>query len=314
LLRKRLASREVDLVVVQPAQHTPWSFRGLARDLFRREALRGRPPLFRTLGPQMVRGNVQAPIAVWDVDDGPMIFAHNFYLLDRADLYFKRELPPDHWRVFMGTGHSRLPTLRYRAAPSRQTRIAKLQPISLGPPFGVTGHPAAVPLAPEQKTADVFFSGRVENSSTVRARGLAELLRLRDAGLRIDIADKPMPLADFLLRCAQAHIVWAPEGYGWECFRTYEAALCGSVALLNRQTIERYLPLKDGVHALYYDVEPGELTSVVTAALADKARLSRIAAAGRNHVLQHHTPAAIARYIVSTTLAHRQQQCTGGIG
>ncbi len=314
-LRRRLAARDVDIVVVQPAQHTPWSLRGLARDLFRRSALWGRAPILRTLGPQLVRGTVAAPIAVWDIEEVPYIFAHNFYLLDRADLYFKRELPPDHWRVFMSTGHWRTPTPRYRAVPLHRSRIAKLRPLSLGPPFEVVGHPAAAPLPPLEKTVDVFFSGRVEQSSTVRVRGMAELLRLRAEGFRIDIADKPLPLAEFLRRCAQAHIVWSPEGYGWECFRTYEAALCGSVALQNRQTVDRHQPLKDGIHALYYDVEPGELTRVIVAALADKDRLARIAAAGRTHVLDHHTPAAIARYIVATTLAHRAAaQHEDGVG
>ena len=73
---------------------------------------------------------------------------------------------------------------------------------------------------------------------------------------------------------------------------------------MKRQTVDRHEPLKDGIHALYYDVEPGELTRVITTALADKDGLARIAAAGRAHVLQHHTPAAIARYIVATTLAY----------
>ena len=303
-LRRRLAARDVDIVVVQPAQHTPWSVRGLSRDLFRRSTLLGQVPLLRTLGPQLIRGRVAAPIAVWDIEEVPYIFPHNFYLLDRVDLYFKRELPPDHWRVFMSTDHWRTPTPRYRAIARNRARIAKLRPLSLGPPFNVVGHPAAQPVPAQEKTSDVFFSGRVENSSTVRGRGLAELLRLREAGFRIDIADKPLPTEEFLRRCAKAHIVWSPEGFGWECFRTYEAALCGSVALMNRQTVDRHEPLKDGIHALYYDVEPGELTRVMTTALADKDSLARIAAAGRAHVLQHHTPAAIARYIVTTTLAH----------
>src|SRR5439155_445835 len=89
------------------------------------------------------------------------------------------------------------------------------------------------------------------------------------------------PLAavhEFLERCARAWLVWAPEGFGWDCFRSYEAAVCGSVPLMNRPTIERYQPLIEGVHALYYDVEPGELGRAVMAALADRDRLVAIAA------------------------------------
>jgi len=53
---------------------------------------------------------------------------------------------------------------------------------------------------------------------------------------------------------------------------------------------------------LYYDVEPGGLSRRIRSALADRARLLAIAAAGRAHVLAHHTPAAIARYVVESTL------------
>jgi hypothetical protein len=47
-----------------------------------------------------------------------------------------------------------------------------------------------------------------------------------------------------------------------------------------------------------YDVEPGELTHAVTAALADRERLRAIGAAAREHVRAFHTHTAIARHIV----------------
>ena len=78
--------------------------------------------------------------------------------------------------------------------------------------------------------------------------------------------------------------------------------MCGSVPLINRPTIERYQPLLSGEHAFYYDVEEGELTRAAVAALADKPRLEAMGRAARAHVLTHHTPEAIARHIVRTSL------------
>ena len=132
----------------------------------------------------------------------------------------------------------------------------------------------------------------------MRERGYAELLALRREGYAIDVSDSALPLDEYLARCARAHLVWSPEGFGWQCFRTYEAAICGTAPLCSRPGVERYRPLIEGVHAIYYDVEPGELTRAVKAALADPPRLRAIGAAAREHVQAFHTPAAIARHIV----------------
>ena len=301
-LARRLADSSFDLVAIQPPSHAPWQLGNIVRSLFRRSVLRGDIPLFRAAGPEMVRGRVAAPILVWDVADQPYIYRHNLYLLDRATFYFKRELPPDHWRLFMGAAHWKVPTPRFRLAKKNVERIAKIRPVSLGLPFDRADHPAAKPVSAAEKSIDVFFAGRIAGSTTVRSRGLAELLALKAKGLRVDVPDQTLPAEEYLARCARAWLVWSPEGLGWDCFRTYEAALCGSVAVVNRQTVERHRPMLDRVHALYYDVEPGELTRVIEAALADRNRLMSIAAAARAHVLAHHTPTAIARYMVETTL------------
>lgn len=302
-LLRLLRSQEADLIVVQPAPSSPLSLDGLSRALFRRSTLRGRPALSRGWAQLLVRLASDIPVAVWDSGDAPLIARHTLPLLDRACVYFKRELPVDRWQLFMAGLSGRVPTPRYRTVERHRERIDKFRPIALGLPFGTHDHPDAVPVPASQKTADVFFAGQVHASSTVRTRGIAELLALRETGLRIDIPEAPLPRGEFLRRCASAHLVWSPEGLGWDCFRTYEAALCGSVAVQNRPTIERHRPLEDGVHVLHYDVEPGALSRVVRAALADKPRLAHMAEAARRHVLEHHTPAAIARYMVSEALA-----------
>jgi hypothetical protein len=301
-LRQALASNDYDLIVVQPGPFPPWHWQAIMRSLFRRSTLRGVMPYFRTFGQQMIRGRVAAPIAVWDWEDSPFIFSHNQFLLDRATLFFKRELPVDHWRVFMRTVHERLPTPRFRMLDKQRKRVAKLRPISLGLPSGRETLATARPVAAEQKTADIFFAGRVEGSSTVREHGLAELVALRDKGIRVDIPDQPLPLEEYLARIARAWLTWSPEGYGYDCFRTYEAAICGSVPILNRQTVERHKPLRDGEHCFYYDTEPGNLSATVTRALQDRGLLARMAHSARDFVLAEHTPAALARYVAATTL------------
>ena len=122
-------------------------------------------------------------------------------------------------------------------------------------------------------------------------------MALRDQGISVDIPDAPLPREEFYRRCAAAWLVWSPEGYGWDCFRHYEAPACGSVPVINLPTIRRHQPLIDGEHALFYEPEPGGLTKAALAALADKPGLTRIAELGREHVLAHHTPTAISRHM-----------------
>ena len=301
-LARRVADPSYDLIVVQAGAYSPWSLRALNRLLFRRSALRGSVPLVRAFGSQLLRGRVGAPVAVLDLDDPAVIDGSNLFLWDQATAYFKRELPSDHWQVFNGTLHWRVPTQRFRSEARHRERIAKLRPMSLGVPFPVIKRAVPAPLPAAEKKVDVFFAGRVEGSSTVRERGYQELLALRAEGVVIDVPEKPLALDEYLARCARAWMVWSPSGYGWQCFRTYEAGLCGTVPLVNRPTIEQHRPLVEGVHALYYDVEPGGLGRAVRAALQNRARLMTMAAAAREHVLAWHTPKALARYLVETTL------------
>jgi Glycosyl transferases group 1 len=301
-LARRIADPTFDLIVAHAPACGPWSGRALVRGLFRRSALRGNLPVIRSLGTELLRGRNAAPLAILDFEDSIGIERDNLFLLDKAVLYFKREQPMDHWQVFARTGHWRVPTPRFRAVARNRERIAKLRPISLGLPLGTAEHLVASPPSGE-KTIDVFFAGRIGNSSTVRQRGFEELLALREEGYAIDVADTMLPSEEYLARCARAHLVWSPEGFGWQTFRFYEAAICGAAPLSSRPSIERYRPLIEGVHAVYYDVEPGELARTVRAALGDRDRLRAIGRAAREHVKAYHTPAAIARHVVDTALA-----------
>jgi hypothetical protein len=299
-LRELLSDPTVSLIVCHPTPSSPWGARAVSRALFHRRILRGRIPLLRAFGPQFLRGRHSAPLVVLDYDDYPLIERSTLFLLERCQLFFKRELPIDRWQVFLKTVHSRLPTYRFRKETRWEKLIEKLRPVSLGLPL--SADPGGYPQ-PTEKTTDIFFSGRVEGSSWIRKVGASELASLSDAGVRVDAPQQRLSPGEFYSRCAAAWLVWSPEGYGWDCFRHYEALACGSVPIINYPTIERHRPLVEGEHAVFYSGEAGSLTSAVLDALADKQRLGRIAAAGRAHVMEHHTPLALATHIVEQGLA-----------
>ena len=301
-LFRRLSDSAIDLIVVHAAPHGV--LEGIVRTVFRRSTLSGHLPIFRTFSQQLFRRSTKAPVAVLDLQDSPSILPCNRHLLECSTLYFKRELPLDRWRLFTASGKT--PTLRYRQVSRYQHSMSRIRPLSLGLSDPVTQ--AGFSACPSNgKDIDVFFAGRLNHSSTVRERGALELMQMETEGLRIDIGEARMSPAEYLARCARAWLVWAPEGYGWDCFRPYEAALAGSVPLISRQTIERYEPFIDNQHCIYYDVEVGHLALAVRRALQDRGRLLRMAEAARAHMLQHHTPTALAHHVVQSTLNAARQ-------
>jgi hypothetical protein len=224
-------------------------------------------------------------------------------LLDKADVVFKRELPPDRWQVLAGSAHAALPTLRIRSDRRWQERLAKIRPISL--PVPRVDIPSLADGSFPQKTADIFFSGNTTANSWVRRTGIVALKELAAHGIKVDIPDSILPRNDFYQRMSQAWLAWSPAGFGWDCYRTGEAAQCLTVPVVNHPTIERHRPLLDGQHLFQYDIEGDGLARAVESALADKERLKRMAFAAREHVNAHLTLTAFARHVIETGLSFR---------
>jgi hypothetical protein len=292
-----------DLIVAYISGRSPWSPLNWGRSLGH-EPWRPITATTRVFGVSWLKLTpLPVPLVVIDMSDAFVIRRHNFFLLDKAKIVFKRELPADRWHVLCGSAHPLLPSRRMRRKARWQKRLEKLRPLVLpGAPIDVDGlWDGDFP----EKSADIFFSGNVAENSWVRRTGMAELQSLASRGIRVDVPSAPLPLRDFQRRLARAWLSWSPSGYGWECMRTAEAAQCLSVPVLNNPTIERYRPLLNGEHAIYYDIEPGGLTRAVAAALADKERLRRMACAARDHVLTYHTPRAVVDYVIESALTFR---------
>jgi hypothetical protein len=288
-LVRRLRAGAYDMVVIHPAQYPGWHPRTIAH-----VTARWWPSSIRGLGASLLMPLAHqfrhVPMAAIDLGDGAGIERHNFGLLDAVDIYFKRELPADRWMVFTRTGHPRQPGARWRGLPLNERRIGKIRPLSLGHPW----MPAARP--PVEKTSDVFFAGAARHSNTIRDTGIVELRRLAEEGYRIDIAEA-LSAEDYLDRMARAWLAWSPAGFGWDCYRHYEAPRVGTVPVMNYPTIVQHQPFVDGVHCFYYRPEAGGLSETIRRALTDKERLRAIAAEAASHVERHHTVRARAEHV-----------------
>jgi hypothetical protein len=295
---REVAEAKFDVVVVYAAQRSPWHPRYWLRAMFDGSPLSAAVRVFGVTWLRHVR--LRAPMVVLDMHDISTIHPSNFFLLDLARAYFKRELPVDHWQSFNGTAHANLPTRRIRRNPRWQSRIAKLRPISLQ--AGLVDLDRSEADIFSTKTSDVFFAGAIADNSTVRSDGLRQLRRLAERGFKIDIAPRRLSPADYRQRLSQAWLAWSPSGLGWDCYRHYEAPQCLAVPVINYPTISRHGPLQDGVHAIFYAPEGDGLSCAIENALADKERLRRIAIAGRAHVRASHAGPAFCERVLRLAL------------
>ena len=297
-LRKRLKAGDYDLVVYRITQKVtaPWRRRGglnwksifdfLFASLFSFHKISWHF-LHRCLC------GTHVPLVVIDTQDVPHLTETEALWLDRSQLWFMRELPPNHLNLFLNMNRRTGDVTNIRRQEIVMRNLDKIRPFSLGfDPVAGEGPP------PAEKIYDLFFAGSVK-TSTMRWRGLEELRALRAAGWRVYLPEERLSPADFHRACSQSWLVWSPEGQGWDCHRHYEVLLAHSVPLINTPTIERLWPLRHGEHCLFFEPEVGRLTIAVETALTDRKALLRIVEQGRDHILKHHARDRLVRHVLA---------------
>jgi hypothetical protein len=255
----------------------------------------------------LLRRRTQTQLVIIDLVDEMTIDGLDLWLLQRCDLYFKRELSQNVWTTLQRV---QPPYDEYNSLPAnpRFRQLAdKFRPISIG----ITGahlielrerEPRKLDVA--KKRYDLFFAGAVEHS-TVRQAGLPWLARLQEEGYAVYLSTRRIEQQLFDELLSASWLCWSPEGSGWDCYRHYEACLAGSVPVINFPTIQRFAPLIHGVHCFYYAVEGDDLFQIIRAALTAKYRLKEMAVAARKHVLAHHTPDRVGDYILAESMSAR---------
>ncbi len=299
-LRRELKAGEYDLVIC----HAPAEGLARTRGFFlkcwlttAKKWLQHYCSLGPGLMPRLLRGT-NVPLLVYEWDDTTIIQQKHWELLDACRAYFKVNCPPNLYKAFLFQGARNDDVFNIIRQPQYQEWVEKIRPISLGAP----DVPALRQAVGGEKTADVFFSGALQYTR-VREEGVKQLEALRAEGLRIDIPQERLKPEEFYRRMASAWLAWSPEGAEWDTHRTYEAALVGTVPVLNYPTTRRYQPLEQGKHAFYYGVEGDQLTQVIRTALANKDKLKEMAMAAQAHVEHYHLHARLADEMIRAGLA-----------
>jgi glycosyl transferase family 1 len=268
----RIGIREFDLMVL-PAIH-PTHIHAQTRGKLAVKSVLRTASRFRILGSALHRFGLRScRHVILDISDDRHVCRTSLRLFPGSAAYFKRELDLDDVE---------------KGLPAE-----KIRPLPL-----ILPDERRIP-APRKKEIDLFFAGAICNDT--RRKAIEHARALARKGLRVVVSQEPLPYQAYMDALANSWLVLSPEGYGWDCYRHYEACLAGSVPLINRPAYRRRIYLKDGLHCFYYDAEAECLVARVPALLSNKERLAAMGEEGRRHVLRNHTRAAVARYILRAT-------------
>lgn len=270
----RLLFRRYDRVIIPAIDFTwkwdasPWRGR-FRRALARLLSLKpdGRTPLLRWF---VSRRGLLCVLDRYDVD----VILEDYAKLVGADLYLKTNLS----------------RARQAAGGASSMKLDVL-------PYWVVSE--CYPEPRVEKDVDLFYS--VSLNSDARRLASTEVAQLQKDGLRVVVSSGQLSLGEYLALLQRSHLTLSPEGYGYHCFRHYEAMLCGSVPVINLARQDYITDLRDQENCLMYDpTRQGELSRVVKAALRNKPHLSDWGRRLRQFALDHHSMKAVGSYILQT--------------
>jgi hypothetical protein len=232
-------------------------------------------------------GGTAKPLLVFDFQDSCAIPARFLPFVRRSVAYHKRELPRLPVNAFLHTESFAIEPWRNRGRYAAE--VAKLRPLSFGALCPV------LPSAPNgPRDIDVLWGGTVENSP-VRQHGVRLLseLKAEQPELNIVLLEESVSKEAFQALLARTRLAFCPDGNGWQCYRTFEAAQLGAVPLLTHPTIWLDEPFVGGQQAIFYDPHGDDLKRTARAALANPSQLSAAGAAADAMVRSRHTDVAV---------------------
>jgi hypothetical protein len=126
-------------------------------------------------------------------------------------------------------------------------------------------------------------------------------LKLKDR-YKVYCFDGMVPMEEYLELLQRSKLMVCTESFGCETFRHYEVSAAGAVPLVNWPYAQNYLPFQPDVHAIYFSLIGDDFERTVAQALADPAKLERIAQETRAFTLQHKERRHVGEIIIEETL------------
>lgn len=246
------------------------------------------------------------PLVLIDQGDWLLFNQLDLAFIEQSVLVLKRELGVDILRSFEGTqftGASRLGVIDFHLNSLGARNIDKIFPMPLG--FGPNEDrlrtllnliPNAKKTESNERLWDVCFIGAVEGRP-LRAEALQVLKELeKERAMKILIVSERLEFDEYVKILLDSHFCLSPSGFGWDCYRHYEAAICGAIPIMNYPDIRRWAPLLDGKHCLLYDPDEGvrgALDRSLDLQPAEKTSMRRLA---KERAMESHSREGISQY------------------
>jgi hypothetical protein len=311
-LRRRLRAGEFDLVISGPVQNTRWLPPGRGLATRAAHALRHltykRSMLDTYWTPWLVDrpGGGKVPLAVIDFYDTSFVLPQDLPLLQAATLYFKLNL-------YFWPRRSLMPLETFLGMRRVTGHTPKLRPLT----NGIPGRMIPEKVRPmRERDIDVCFTGTiVPNRSAgdvdpfpeytfnpIRQEVYERCEKLKERGYNVYCVNRMVPKAEYFELLQRSKLMVCTESFGCETFRHYDVAAAGAVPLVNWPYAQNYMPFQPDVHAIYFSMIGDDFERTVDRALADPARLEKIAAATRAFTLEHKERLHVGDWIVEETL------------
>jgi len=311
-LRRRLKRGEFDLVLCSPVQNTPWlsRYRGIGTRIG--NALRfltyKRGMLDAWWVPWLVarHSGGTVPLAVIDFLDTSFVLPKDFPLLQAATLYYKLNL-------YFWPRRSLMPLEALLGRRRVTPLVSKLRPMTNGVPRRLI--PDMVrPMA--ERDIDICFTGTIVPKRSdsdidpfadltynpVRRDIYERCVKLKDR-YRVFALDGLVPKEEYRELLQRSKLVVCTESFGCETYRHNDVAASGAIPLVNWLYSTNHLPFEPDVHAIYFSLIGDDFERVVARALADPAKLEKIAHQARELVVNHKERQIFGDYVIRETLA-----------
>ncbi|MES2709534.1 MAG: glycosyltransferase [Verrucomicrobiota bacterium] len=234
------------------------------------------------------------PVAGVDFSDRPIVDNSRFPILEAAEFYFKRELPLNPANAFLYTSDKAEDTGNIARIPFFIRNMHKQLPAHLGIR---DAHFEKLGKYSGPRDTDIIFAGSVRNRP-LRETGMKVLHRLKAEGFRVIATDQKFSKDEYYALVARSRLCWSPEGFGFDCYRTYEAAALGCAPVLKTPPIHQSHPYLHGESALYYRHESVDLYDVLKTALTGGRPLEEMGRAARIHTERHHCSSRVVDYMM----------------
>lgn len=220
------------------------------------------------------------PIVIIDGEDYDCI---RWDLIEEFDphVYFKREMISNPQVIY--------PAQRDRVRAAH--REPSIMPLPFSSPIAETPRPVA-------KDIDVSF---------LAAMNVQERQKCADAltdafGARAYTNSTRLSYAEYIDVLNRSRISVSVRGFGWDTMRYWEIlSMPGTFLLSDRSPLAVPKPFLSGVHCDVFG-SPEELVALARKYLDNEIWRSAMARVGHEHLREHHTPAARARYILANAL------------